>query len=80
MCVSPIFLFRLNSRILNSEKSKNLDLSDLLIANKIEKMKYITKKKAGTIALLTFWIVADFESSFGRALLMNALEYLVFVI
>lgn len=68
---------RLNSRVLNSEKIKYLDLLDGITAKVIDHMKYLTKKKSGSTSLLTIWLVADFESSAGRAILQNALEYLV---
>lgn len=71
------FVCRLNSRILNIDKSKYLDLSDAASFDIIEKSKYITNKKPGTTSLLTFWVVADFETESGRNLLKNALEYLV---
>lgn len=72
-----IFRCRLNGRILNVEKSKYLDLSDVSSSGVIENSKYVTKKKPGTTSLLTFWVVADFETENGRNLLRNALEYLV---
>lgn len=72
----PNVMPRLNSRILNSDKSTFLDFSDSLVIEMVERMKYVTKKKPGTTSLLTFWIVADFETRAGRNLLQNGLEYL----
>lgn len=62
---------------MNSDKSTFLDFSDSLVIEMVERMKYVTKKKPGTTSLLTFWIVADFETRAGRNLLQNGLEYLV---
>ena len=64
---------------MNTEKSKHVDISDPSVIQIIENMQYVTKKKPEAIALMTYWIVADFGTSVGRTLLENGLEYLVMV-
>lgn len=71
------FFNRLNSRVLNSEKSKYIDLLDSTTAKVIDHMYYLTKKKPGSTSLLTIWLVVDLELPAGQAILQNALEYLV---
>lgn len=72
----PNVMPRLNGRILNTEKSQHLDLSDSSSFDITNHLKYITHKKPGTTSLLTFWVVTDLETESGRNLLKNALEYL----
>nr|XP_018911723.1 PREDICTED: UDP-glucose:glycoprotein glucosyltransferase [Bemisia tabaci] len=70
----PNVMPRLNERILNSEKSNFIDLSNL----NYDFIPYLNEesKPSGKPILLTHWIVANLETEAGRTLLQNALTYM----
>lgn len=65
--------FRLNEKILNTEKSRYLDLVKS-VAKLSESMNYMSK---GKLQPLTYWVVADLNQPTHRELLINALEQMV---
>lgn len=71
--------FRLNERILNTDKSRHLHLVDShLIKGLIDEMLYTTSKHHDNdIHHLTHWIIGDFGQPESRRLLKNALEQMV---
>lgn len=71
--------FRLNERILNTDKSRHLDLiGSHSTTGLIGAMLYTTSKHHNKdIHHLTHWIVGDFDQSDSRCLLKNALEQMV---
>uniref|UniRef100_A0A1B6BXN7 UDP-glucose:glycoprotein glucosyltransferase n=1 Tax=Clastoptera arizonana TaxID=38151 RepID=A0A1B6BXN7_9HEMI len=72
----PNVMPRLNERILNTDKSRYLDLSGSeSSAVLIENMKYITSKHhTSSIQPLTYWLVVDLTKSESRTMLVSALE------
>lgn len=68
---------RLNERILNTEKSRFLDLTKGL-AKVGESMRYVTSKHhTDEVKPLTYWLLADLSQSDHRELLSSALEQMV---
>lgn len=68
---------RLNERILNTEKSRFLDLTKGL-AKVGESMRYVTSKHhTDEVKPLTYWLLADLSQSDHRDLLSSALEQMV---
>jgi len=68
--------YRLNSRILNTDSSKNLQLSDKH-EFVLKSMNYITFAKKSSINSITHWIVGDFSKVSTFKLIKNTFEHLV---
>jgi len=71
-----INIYRLNSRVLNPDSSKNLRL-----VNQHEfitkQMNYVTFTKKSNINPITHWIVGDFSKLSAFKLIKNTFEHLV---
>lgn len=68
--------FRLNSRVLNPDSSKNLQLNDKH-GSIFKSINYITYTKKSSINPITHWIVGDFSKLSTFKLIKNTFEHLV---
>jgi len=68
--------YRLNSRVLNTDSSKNLQLTDKH-EFVLKSMNYITFTKKSSINSITHWIVGDFSKLSTFKLIKNTFEHLV---
>lgn len=67
---------RLNSRVLNTDSNKNLQLSDKH-EFVLKSMNYITFAEKSSINPITHWIVGDFSKLSTFKLIKNTFEHLV---
>lgn len=70
------YIYRLNSRILNPDSSKNLELTNKHDSF-FKSMHYIAFTKKSAINPITHWIVGDFSKLATLKLIKNSFEHLV---
>ncbi|XP_001944699.1 UDP-glucose:glycoprotein glucosyltransferase [Acyrthosiphon pisum] len=75
LMTQPNVMPRLNSRVLNTDSSKNLQLSDKH-EFVLKSMNYITFAKKSSINPITHWIVGDFSKLSTFKLIKNTFEHL----